>query len=127
MRTVNSRLQVARFYILRNVDSATASFSSFLSNSSASGQWKSGWVMLEVHKAGGKNLAGAIKPQPLIKFVLDDAACVFQGFFTHGDTGMPMEILGFQFSSAEISTAEQNTSGLLGKVRVCKIGAIKRE
>jgi hypothetical protein len=117
--TASSKLQSSTFWILRNVDSATASFSSFLSNSSTSGQWKSGWVILEIHKAGGGNIVGAKKPQPLVKFELSDACCIFQGFVTCSDTGVPMEILGFSFSSVE-----KSTTGQMGKVRVCRIGNV---
>jgi hypothetical protein len=115
-------LSTSNFWLLRNVDSVTASISSFLVTSAAGGKWKSGEVILEVHRSGGEDLVSMIKkPLPFLKFTLGDAYCAFQAIITSIETGAPMEVLGFNYKSIEIATAEQSESGIFGKARVCRI------
>jgi hypothetical protein len=117
----SSKVITSSFWVIREVDSVSGSFSSFLKISTTPvKKGNGGSVVFEVHKAGANlDLVGLLRPPPLIKFTLKTAMLAYQAFVTCSETGAPLEILGFSSAFISIETAEQKTDGQMGNVRTC--------
>jgi type VI protein secretion system component Hcp len=107
------------FCVARNLDVASASLTSAFKACSGTSK-KTMSVCLRVFRAGGNDIIG-ITPKPVIKFTLHDSYILLQAFLTNNPSGLPTEVLAFNYRSITIETAPQLASGLIGAVRTCQL------
>jgi hypothetical protein len=112
-------LDAGLFWVLRNIDVATASLTSALKACSGASKKRMS-VRLRVFKAGGSDLVG-IAARPSIEFILDESYIKVQSFLTSSPTGLPTEILGFEYKSITVETSPQLGSGIIGATRSCQL------
>jgi type VI protein secretion system component Hcp len=111
-------LKPGPFWVVRDLDAATASLSSAMKALSGD-TTKMMIVELRAFKAGGMKTAGEVS-RPVLNFKLDQAIIAFQGFHTSSPSGIPSEVLGFNYRSITIETTPQLESGLMGATRNCQ-------
>jgi type VI protein secretion system component Hcp len=106
------------FWIIRDLDAATASLSSAMKACSGKST-KTMDVELRAFKAGGAKVAGEAN-RPVICFKLEGAFITMQVFLTHSPTGIPSEVVSFNYRSITIETTPQLESGQMGATRNCE-------
>ncbi len=115
--TVDSSIVAAHaFWVIRNVDAASASLMSVMLKPGGKDKFSS--VSVYVFKSGDQ-VAG-MERQPMIEFNLGNAVIAFHSIVTAGNSGTPVEVLSLSFDDIEVNTAPQQDSGLRGALRSAK-------
>jgi hypothetical protein len=111
-------LHCASFWIIRDVDAATASLTSAMVASSGKKNAKLMDVELRAFKSGGPKVLGEVV-RPTLCFKMERTLIGFQAFHTNSPSGIPSEVVGFSFARMTIETTPQLESGLMGATRTC--------
>jgi type VI protein secretion system component Hcp len=107
------------FWIIRDLDAATASLSSAMKACSGKSKKKLE-VELRAFKAGAITVEAGVF-RPVICFKLEGAHIVFQAFITNSPSGIPSEVIAFNYRSITIETTPQLASGQMGATRTCEL------
>jgi hypothetical protein len=100
-------------WIVRNADSATASFLSAMITPGSGNSYAD--IRVKVFRSG-EVLTGA-SANPMIQFIVTNGAIGFHSIVTCGTSGSPLEVMAIGYREIEICTAPQMASGIRGAVR----------